>query len=129
MNKLQKCNKKNALYFTAVVVVLSSSLTFAVPDSTAKANAGKANAPAAQKSLTSSVKQIVFEEQKIEGKIRRPQLVLIKADQRPDFGPMVMQGRGKSKNVAASIDRNLIEEATYKGAFKFEGTKIVNITP
>ncbi|HMA64888.1 MAG TPA: hypothetical protein VKO63_06815, partial [Chitinispirillaceae bacterium] len=41
-----------------------------------------------------SVKKMVFEEQRIEGKIRRPQLVLIKAEQRPEFKPMVMQSYG-----------------------------------
>jgi hypothetical protein len=72
---------------------------------------------------------LVFEEQKIEGKIRRPQLVLIKADQRPDFNPMVMQSLGKSKNVAQLVDDRLLKGSQNQGAFKFEGTKIVNIVP
>ena len=32
-----------------------------------------------------AVKTLVLEEQRVEGKIRRPQLVLIKADSRPHF--------------------------------------------
>lgn len=77
----------------------------------------------------SGVKQLIFEEQKIEGKIRRPQLVLIKADQRPEFTPMIMQSLGKAKNIASLVDATLLEAAHYRGAFKFEGTKIVHIEP
>lgn len=73
--------------------------------------------------------QMVFEEQKIEGKIRRPQLVLIKADQRPDFTPMVMQSMGKTKNIASLADQSLIDDLPYQGAFQFEGMKINNIVP
>jgi hypothetical protein len=65
----------------------------------------------------------------IEGKIRRPQLVLIKADQRPEFNPMVMQSLGKTKNIAGLVDQGILEETRYQGAFKFEGTRIVNIVP
>ena len=82
-----------------------------------------------RKPAASSVKQMVFEEQKIEGKIRRPQLVLIKADQRPDFGPMVLQGRGKTKNLAATVARDLVEDASFNSAFRFEGTAIVTPAP
>jgi hypothetical protein len=86
--------------------------------------------PAAKTTVSSSgVKQLIFEEQKIEGKIRRPQLVLIKADQRPEFNPMVMQSLGKTKNVAGLVDDKLLEGTQNRGAFKFEGTKIVNIVP
>ncbi len=76
----------------------------------------------------SAVKRIIFGEQKIEGKIRRPQLVLIKADQRPDFPPMVSQPLGKTRNIAALVDPSLIE-APHKGAFQFQGTKIINPAP
>ena len=86
--------------------------------------------PAAKTMVSESgLKRLVFEEQKIEGKIRRPQLVLIKADQRPEFNPMVMQSLGKAKNIAALVDERLLEGAQNQGAFKFEGTKIVNIEP
>jgi hypothetical protein len=76
----------------------------------------------------SSIKHIIFGEQKIEGKIRRPQLVLIKADQRPEFPPMVSQPLGKTRNIAALVDPSLIE-APQKGAFQFQGTRIVNPAP
>jgi hypothetical protein len=86
--------------------------------------------PAAKTTVSESgLKRLVFEEQKIEGKIRRPQLVLIKADQRPEFNPMVMQSLGKSKNIAALVDDRLLEGAQNLGTFKFEGTKIVTIEP
>jgi hypothetical protein len=76
-----------------------------------------------------AVQKIIFEEQKIEGKIRRPQMVLIKADQRPAFPPMIMQSAGKNDNVASSIDPSLLESPAYKGAFKFQGTAITNYVP
>jgi hypothetical protein len=121
------------LLAAGVAVLLSYSILPAATDSLSlKKNSVKA-APAAaaaeRKPAASSVKQMVFEEQKIEGKIRRPQLVLIKADQRPDFGPMVMQGRGKTKNLAATVGRDLAEDASFNSAFRFEGTAIVTPAP
>ena len=77
----------------------------------------------------SGVQKIIFEEQKIEGKIRRPQLVLIKADQRPSFPPMVMQSYGKTENIAEFVDQFAIENLPNQNAFQFEGTKISNIVP
>jgi hypothetical protein len=76
-----------------------------------------------------AVQKIIFEEQKIEGKIRRPQMVLIKADQRPSFPPMIMQSAGKNDNVASSIDPSILESTAYKGAFQFQGTAITNYVP
>lgn len=76
-----------------------------------------------------SIKQMVFEEQRIEGKIRRPQLVLIKAEQRPEFKPMVMQSFNKNNNITGSINEDLIENSPYDGPFLFEGTKIKNYEP
>jgi hypothetical protein len=73
-----------------------------------------------------SVKQIIFEEKKIEGKIRRPQLVLIKADQRPEFSPMVLQSLGSGTNILQSVKSDLITESPYKGAFQFNGMEISN---
>jgi hypothetical protein len=97
---------------------------------TAREKSGRVNLPAsAAVNQKGAVRQIVFEEQKIEGKIRRPQLVLIKADQRPEFGSMVMQSMGKTKNIAMLVDEKLIEEAYHKDAFQFKGTKIINISP
>jgi hypothetical protein len=74
------------------------------------------------------MKRIIFGEQKIEGKIRRPQLVLIKADQRPEFPPMATQPLGKTRNIAALVDPSLIE-APQKAAFQFQGTRIINPAP
>jgi hypothetical protein len=76
-----------------------------------------------------AVQRIIFEEQKIEGKIRRPQLVLIKADQRPNFPPILMQSVGKNENVASFVDPAVIECTTYQNAFQFQGTAIINYAP
>ena len=74
------------------------------------------------------IQQIIFEEQKIEGKIRRPQLVLIKADQRPAFSPMIMQSFGKNDNTAEFVDQSVIENQPNQNAFQFSGTKVITIT-
>jgi hypothetical protein len=84
---------------------------------------------AAPASAKSGIQQIIFEEQKIEGKIRRPQLVLIKADQRPGFPPMVMQSYGKTENVVDFVDQSAIENLPNQNAFQFEGVKISNLIP
>jgi hypothetical protein len=76
-----------------------------------------------------AVQRIIFEEQKIEGKIRRPQLVLIKADQRPTFPAMIMQSVGKNDKVASFVDPAVIENSTYQNAFQFQGTAITNYVP
>jgi hypothetical protein len=75
------------------------------------------------------VQRMIFEAQKIEGKIRRPQLVLIKADQRPAFPAMIMQSVGKNDNVASFVDPAVIENSTYQNAFQFKGTDITNYVP
>jgi len=75
------------------------------------------------------LKQMIFEEQRIEGKIRRPQLVLIKAEQRPEFRPMVMQSYGKLDNIINSVNDQIMEDSPYKGAFQFDDTKIKNYDP
>ena len=102
----------------------------AAAGTTPQDSSANANIPSATTTITKSgTMKMVFEEQKIEGKIRRPQLVLIKADQRPEFNPMVMQSMGKTKNIASLVDQGLIDDLPYQGAFKFEGTKIINIVP
>jgi hypothetical protein len=75
------------------------------------------------------VQRIIFEDQKIEGKIRRPQLVLIKADQRPAFPAMIMQSVGKNDNVASFVDPSVLENSAYQNAFQFQGTAITNYVP
>ena len=76
-----------------------------------------------------AIQRIIFEDQKIEGKIRRPQLVLIKADQRPAFPAMIMQSVGKNDNVASFVDPAVIENSSYQNAFLFQGTAITNYVP
>lgn len=111
--------------------LLCAGISFAVTGAgdTLKSDDAKKPAAAATAVQKSNVKQIVFEEQKIEGKIRRPQLVLIKADQRPDFAPMIMQAAGKSKSVSALIDDNLINSNTNTSPFRFLGTKVQYSAP
>jgi len=75
------------------------------------------------------IKKIVFEDQRIEGKIRRPQLVLIKAEQRPEFKPMVIQSYGKIDNLINSVNDQIIDNSPYKGPFQFDGTRIKNYEP
>jgi hypothetical protein len=89
----------------------------------------KPPAPQSSEKGKAAVQRIVFEEQKIEGKIRRPQMVLIKADQRPSFPPMIMQSVGKVENVGSIVDPSVIESKTYQGAFQFHGTAITNFVP
>lgn len=72
---------------------------------------------------------MIFEEQKIEGKIRRPQLVLIQADQRPEFTPMVLQSLGKGGNITDQVDEKVLDNSTYNKPFQFEGTRIINLKP
>jgi hypothetical protein len=83
----------------------------------------------ANKKSKSGIQQIIFEEQKIEGKIRRPQMVLIKADQRPAFAPMILQSFGKNENIADFVDPAAIENMPNQDAFQFNGTKISNFVP
>jgi len=76
-----------------------------------------------------NVKKLIFEERRIEGKIRRPQLVLIKAEQRPEFDPMVIQSLGKTGNIVGSVDTKILERSPYDRAFKFRGKRIDNYIP
>jgi hypothetical protein len=113
------------------VSLLCAGVSFAVAgaNDTLKTDDAKKPVTVGTAVQKSNVKQIVFEEQKIEGKIRRPQLVLIKADQRPDLAPMIMQTVGKSKSVSALIDDNLINSNTNTGPFRFVGTKVQYAAP
>lgn len=111
---IKKCSR---VFFLAVCIV-----------SFCLAAEKKEVAPVAPKTKT-NIQKIIFEEQKIEGKIRRPQLVLIKADQRPSFPPMVMQSYGKTDNIAGFVDQSTIENLPNQNAFQFEGAGISNIVP
>ncbi|MBD3242339.1 MAG: hypothetical protein GF331_17235 [Chitinivibrionales bacterium] len=83
----------------------------------------------AAQSPTGKVRRLVLEEQRIEGKIRRPQLVLIKADQRPDFGSIVVHSVGGDKDIAKAVSQSVIEKSPYRDAFRFAGKKIANFVP
>jgi hypothetical protein len=115
---------------TVIPKTLSAAAFLALIAFSLYAAEGKpANQPKITEKGKAAVQKIIFEEQKIEGKIRRPQMVLIKADQRPAFPPMIMQSAGKNDNVASSIDPSIIESPAYKGAFQFKGTAIINYVP
>lgn len=75
------------------------------------------------------IERIIFDERRIEGKIRRPQLVLIKAEQRPKFSPMVMQSLDSDLNAIKFASESAIEKSPYSGVFNFDGTKISNYEP
>lgn len=75
------------------------------------------------------IKTIVFEEMQIEGKIRRPQLILIKAEQRPKFSSMVMQSLDSDLNVNEFASDPVLEKSPYDGAFIFNGEEISNYKP
>ena len=81
--------------FTSAIVLCATGIGIAgVTDQTVRPQDTTDAVPVAKTTVsTSGIKQMVFEEQKIEGKIRRPQLVLIKADQRPEFNPMEKRRR------------------------------------
>jgi hypothetical protein len=83
----------------------------------------------AEEAPKKEVKKIIFEDQRIEGKIRRPQLVLIKAEQRPEFSPMILQSFGVMNNIANVVNDSLIEQSPYNGPFIFDGTSISNYIP
>lgn len=72
------------------------------------------------------VKKLVFEEKMIEGKIRRPQLVLIKADTRPEFEPMVMKSVEKGMNVEEYTSGESVEGSHFTAPFEMENYKITN---
>lgn len=76
-----------------------------------------------------SIKKMVFEEKRIEGKIRRPQLVLIQAEQRPDFEPMILQSLGRGGDITGSVDKDIIDDIPNRGPFKFENSRIINMIP
>jgi hypothetical protein len=107
-----------------VFLVMASIVSFCLAAGKKDAAAGKADPKA-----KSDIQKIIFEEQKIEGKIRRPQMVLIKADQRPTFPPMIMQSYGKTENIAEFVDPFAIENLPNQNAFQFEGTRISNYIP
>lgn len=84
---------------------------------------------AAENAQKGDLKQLFFEERKIEGKIRRPQLVLIKAEQRPEFEPMVIQSLGRTADIVSSVEKGILEKSPYDNAFQFRNKQITNYKP
>lgn len=78
---------------------------------------------------TPSKQTIVFEEQRIEGKIRRPQLVLITADQRPEFKPMVIQDMGAGGSIVEYVNERVFEADPHADPFRFSGPRITGYVP
>lgn len=95
-------------------------------DAADKADKKEAAVTKTHKESPKNIKQIIFEEQKIEGKIRRPQMVLIKADQRPVFSSMVLASVGRNDNIADFVDQSIIDKTPNQNAFLFDGTRISN---
>lgn len=77
----------------------------------------------------SGVAQIVFEERAIEGKIRKPQLVLIKAEQRPTFGQIVMKSVDREMNLDEYSEGNTVEKTPYEEPFQIRNYHIINVKP
>ncbi len=71
-----------------------------------------------------SAKGFVFEEQVIEGKIRRPQMVLIQADQRPEFEPIILKSLGKKLDAMESYHNSEINIVPFDRGFKFRQERI-----
>jgi hypothetical protein len=80
-------------------------------------------------SQAAQVQKLILEEQKVEGKIRRPQLVLIKADQRPSFTPMASQSFGENADVTAFVDKQVLDYMPCDGPFMLKNNAIVNYQP
>ena len=66
---------------------------------------------------------IVFQERVIEGKIRRPQLVLISADERPELTPILLFSGYTSKNIGLSNE--ILDTVPQNEVFRFSGKSIV----
>jgi hypothetical protein len=108
-----------------IVAFLLESMIAAVGAASINA-ADKNEPPSGNAQKKRNLQQIIFEEQKIEGKIRRPQMVLIKADQRPAFSPMVMPSLGRNDNFVEFIDQSIIDKMPNQEPFQFEGVRIIN---
>ena len=102
--------------------VVAVCIVFLMP-----AAGGLTAAPEEQSSK--NVKKLVFEERRIEGKIRRPQLVLIKAEQRPEFDPMIIKSLGKAGNITGAVNEEILERSPYEGAFQYRNQRIDNYIP
>jgi hypothetical protein len=75
------------------------------------------------------IKKFVLEEQKVEGKIRRPQLVLVKADQRPSFTPLASQSFGTNPDIVGFVDKKVLDYMPCDGPFMFANKTISGYQP
>ncbi len=71
--------------------------------------------------------QIIFEQQVIEGQIRRPQLVLISVDQRPEFPSLKLFAHGESGSV--SLGEDVFGELPNRSPFIFSRTDLLYPSP
>lgn len=67
---------------------------------------------------TSKGRQLVFKETVIEGKIKRPQVVLISADQRPEFKPMAINSFDDTTSLIDKVNRKIFEQNCFENAMK-----------
>jgi len=68
-----------------------------------------------------AAKEIVFEETVIEGKVKRPQVVLIAADQRPVFQPMAINNfRDTVSTWADRVDPEVFEQNRFEAPIQLE---------
>ena len=65
-------------------------------------------------------KEIVLGEFRIEGKLKRPQVVLIAAEKRPKFKPMAINQIYVKGDILALINKDVFEGKAYEKAFKVE---------
>jgi len=77
--------------------------------------------PALADAAPSSGKEIIFDETVIEGKVKRPQVVLIAADQRPVFQPMAINNfRDTLSTWADRVDPEVFEQNQFERALPLE---------
>jgi hypothetical protein len=58
-----------------------------------------------------------LEEFNIEGKLKKPQMVLISADERPRFQPMAINKYNSKNDLMSTIDQSIFEYEIYQKAF------------
>jgi hypothetical protein len=106
---------KKKCIFTAILVVFAflSLVTkpMAAPSQASPKDAAKPGA----KSKTKAA--FTLEEFTIEGKLKKPQMVLISADERPRFQPMAINTYTSKEDLLSTVDRRIFEYELYQNAF------------
>ena len=110
---------------SVLCIVFTTGINAQTQNNSSSSDSTKKTTPVVQNQKSTNTHEIVLQEQKIEGKIRRPQLVLIKADERPVFGAMVMQSVSKTKISSVLEHESVLEDGIYHDPFQFDGTKVV----